>query len=49
MNEIFRMFFHRTNKYMYSEKTFAVIEKICFLHVRSTKTYGQYTIALHNR
>lgn len=27
MNEIFRMFFHRTNKYMYSEKTFAVIEK----------------------
>ena len=34
MNEIFRMFFHRTNKYMYSEKTFAVIEKnnvyVCF-------------------
>ena len=27
MNEIFRMFFHRINKYMYSEKTFAVIEK----------------------
>ena len=27
MNEIFRMFFHRTNKYMYSEKTFAVVEK----------------------
>ena len=27
MNEIFRMFFHRINKYMYQEKTFSVIEK----------------------
>lgn len=26
MNEIFRMFFHRTNKYRYNKNTFTVIE-----------------------
>jgi len=26
MNEIFRMFFHRINKYMYNKNTFTVIE-----------------------